>query len=169
MNRKLKLISDPVSELLMRQIVHELQNYLLYNSFANYFAEQGIDSLYTYYKKRAAEEKVHHDWIFDYLTKGDCRIIYPNIPTLDIQTVESIIDPFLVTVEREIETTNMIYEIYEIAEKEKDFMTMSWLYEKLIKEQIEEENVSRAAQSIMELEGAGLLEKSEKVLELLDT
>lgn len=167
MNRKLKLLSEPVSKLLMRQLIHELQNYLLYNNFANYFAEQGLDSLYIYYKMRAAEEKEHHDWIFDYATEADCRIVYPDIPTIEEQKVESIIDPFIATVNIEIKTTNMIYEIYEAAEKEKDFMTMNWLNEKLIKEQIEEENVSRAAQSIMELEGAGLIKKADRVLQLL--
>ena len=46
-------------------------------------------------------------------------------------------------------------------------MTASWLYEKLIKEQIEEENTSRMAVTIME-EESDIYLKADKVLDLLE-
>ena len=75
--------------------------------------------------------------------------------------------PFRATVDREIQTTQMIYAIYEAAIAEKDYMTASWLFDKLIKEQIEEENTSRMAQSIAEQEDSWL-EKAEEIYELLE-
>jgi ferritin len=124
-----------------------------------------LDDLATYYKKRAEEENLHHYWILEYLSNGDCRINYPEIPKNN-EIPTSIIDPFIMTINREIETTQMIYKIYEQAEKENDYLTCVWLQKHLLPEQIEEENTSRAARVIMELD-CDLLEKCEKVLDLL--
>lgn len=166
MDRKLTLISDKVGELLVKQMAHELKNYNLYNNFANYFGLEGISDLEEYYKLRALEEKAHHDWILNYLTEGDYRFHYPIIEPNKEEQVTSFIDPFISTIEREIQTTQMIYAIYEVAMQEKEYMTCVWLHDKLIKEQIEEENTSRMARTIMELD-ADLLEKAEKILDLL--
>ena len=77
--------------------------------------------------------------------------------------------PFGQTVVREIQTTQLLYAIYEASLAEKDYMTASWLYEKLIKEQIEEENTSRMAVTIMEEETRNIFDKAESVLELLES
>lgn len=167
MNRTNTLISTSLGELLVKQMAHELKNYNLYNNFSNYFGLEGISDLEEYYKRRALEEKNHHDWILSYLTDGDFRFKYPVIESNSEQTFSSMIDPFISTIDREIQTTQMIYAIYEAALSEKDYMTAAWLYEKLIKEQIEEENTSRMARTIMELD-ADLLERAEKVLDLLN-
>lgn len=166
-DRKLKLVSKEVHQLLIKQAVHELQNYFLYSSFANFFALESIEPLYEYYKKRADEELDHYHWCYDYLTDADCRVVVPTIPKVEGQEVTSVIDPFIVTIDKEIETTQMIYKIYEQAKLDKDYMTCTWLQEKLIPEQIEEENTSRIARGIMELDG-DILVKANNVLKLLD-
>jgi ferritin len=167
MNRKLSQLSPEIGDLLTKQLAHELKNFVLYNGFANYFSLEGIVDLQEYYTKRAEEEKHHHDWILGYLHDADFRAIYSVIEQNKEQTVDSWITPFTATVTREIETTQMLYAIYELAISQKDFMTASWLYEKLIKEQIEEESISRMAVSMMEIEGDIYL-KAEKILELLN-
>lgn len=159
-------MSTTVGDLLVKQLSHELKNFNLYNSFANYFSLEGIVDLEKYYTKRAHEEKLHHKWIFNYLTDADYRIIYTTTPINEEQIVDSWLAPFKATVDREIETTQLIYTIYEAAIAEKDFMTASWLYEKLIKEQIEEESISRMAVSIIEIDG-DIFNKAEAILNLL--
>lgn len=151
----------------MKQVIHELQNYYLYTSFANFFALENIEALSQYYKIRAEEEEDHYEWIYDYLTNGDCRVVFSTIPKVEGQEVTSLIDPFIATVNKEIETTQLIYKIYEQAKSDKDYMTCTWLQEKLIPEQVEEENISRLARGIMELEG-DILIKANNVLRLLD-
>ena len=47
-NRKLTLISPILGELLVKQLGHELKNYNLYMSFANFFAIEGITKLEEY-------------------------------------------------------------------------------------------------------------------------
>lgn len=166
MNRKLCQISPEVGKLLIKQAAHELKNYNLYNSFSNYFSLEGIVALQEYFSKRAQEEKNHHDWILSYLNDTDYRIEYPVIEINPEQSVDNLLTPFTSSITREIETTQMIYAIYELAYSQKDYMTCSWLYKKLIKEQIEEESTSRMAVTIMETEG-DIFIKAEKILDLL--
>lgn len=150
-NRKLSLISQNVAELLVKQLAHELKNYNLYKSYANYFNIEGVNDLGDYYNKRASEELLHHQWIIDYLTDADIEFMYPAVEQ-NTEKYEDYVTPFKQTIDREIQTTELIYAIYEAAVTNKDYMTCSWLSEKLIKEQIEEENTSRAALDIMEQE-----------------
>ena len=163
--RKLSLIGPVIGDLLIKQIGHEIKNYNLYKSFANFFGLEGIVSLEKYYNKRAEEELTHSEWIYSYLTDADYAARYPAIEE-NKEVWEQYIDPFKLTVDREIQTTELIYNIYETAIKLKDYMTTSWLFEKLIEEQIEEENVSRMALAIME-EDSDIFIKSKEVLKLL--
>lgn len=160
-------MSTTVGELLVKQLSHELKNFNLYSSFANYFALEGIVNLQEYYTKRAEEEKHHHDWILSYLHDADYRVKYEITPTNAEQVVDSWVTPFIATVDREIETTQLIYAIYNASHSEGDYMTCSWLYEKLIKEQIEEESISRMAVSIIEMDG-DIFNKAESILKLLN-
>jgi ferritin len=167
-DRKLSLISPQIGELLVKQIAHELKNFSLYMSYANYFSVDGITDLEEYYRKRAHEELNHHQWIMDYLSDGDYAFIYPAVEQ-NSEKITSQMVPFGQTVVREIQTTQLLYAIYEASLAEKDYMTASWLYEKLIKEQIEEENTSRMAVTIMEEETRNIFDKAESVLELLES
>lgn len=160
-------MSEKIQSLLVKQAAHELKNYNLYNSFSNYFSLEGLVDLQEYYSKRAVEEKNHHQWILDYMNDADARLIYPAIEENSEQKIENNLTPFIATVEREIQTTQMIYAIYEAAIEEKDYMTSCWLYKKLIKEQIEEESISRMAVTIMETD-AGIFIKSKAILDLLN-
>ncbi len=164
-NRKLCLISPEVGEMLVKQVAHELKNRNLYLSYANYFSVEGVTDLEEYYRKRAAEENNHHQWIMDYLSDGDFKFTYPAVEE-NTEKFDDYITPFKQTIDREILTTQMLYAIYQKAQAESDYMTSSWLYEKLIKEQIEEENTSRMARTIME-EESDIYLRAEKVLDLL--
>ena len=165
MSRKLVLVSETISNLLIKQLAHELKNYNLYKSFANYYDVEGCVALAEYYNKRADEELLHHKWILDYLTEGDVKFIYPAVEQNSEKPTDYVM-PFKATIDREIQTTQMIYAIYEAAIAEKDYMTASWLFDKLIKEQIEEENTSRMALTIME-EESDIYSQAKKVLKLL--
>lgn len=164
-NRKLQLVSPEVGRLLENQLVHELKNANLYRSFANACGIWGIVDLEEYFNKRAIEEQHHHDWIFKYLSAADFRITYPAIPA-NTEIPTSPISAFKFTVDREIQTTQLIYAIYEKCLAEKDYMTASWLLETLIKEQIEEENTSRMALVIIE-ETSDIFIRANKILKLL--
>ena len=166
MSRKKCSVSDKVGKLLVNQLAHELKNFNLYKAIANYFSVEDIDNIAEYYHKRAAEELHHHDWIFEYLTDADYKFDYPDIPSNGVK-FNNWLEPFQLTVDREIETTNLIYTIYEAARDEKDYMTMLWLERPLLLEQIEEESTSRTALGIMETD-VNIYKKADQILKLLE-
>ena len=159
------LLSSVVGELLVAQIAHELKNHNLYRSFANFFSAEGIEDLEDYYNKRADEEQLHYEWIYTYLTDSDYKFNHPAVEQ-NTEVAEDYITPFEATIKREVLTTQLIYRIYEAAKEEKDYMTASWLDRKLIREQIEEENTSRMAKSIIS-QDADIFVRAKKILSLL--
>ena len=167
MDRKIKTISDSVGDLLVKQIAHELFNHNLYRTFANFFALEGIVSLEKYYIARAEEELVHHRWIVDRLNEADYDFMYPAVKAVT-EKFEDIVDPFKLTVLKEIETTELINKIADEAFKECDWQTLTWLQLKLIPEQHEEETTSRTALDIIaKKDDCSIYEKAEEVYELL--
>lgn len=168
MDRKIKTISDSVGDLLVKQIAHELFNHNLYRTFANFFALEGIVSLEKYYIARAEEELVHHRWIVDRLNEADYDFMYPAVESVT-EKFEDIVDPFKLTVLKEIETTELIDKIADVAFKESDWQTLTWLQLKLIPEQHEEETTSRTALDIIaKKDDCSIYEKAEEVYKLLN-
>lgn len=165
-DRKLSLIGKELATVLLTQLAHELKNYNLYMSFANYFSTEGITDLECYYRHRAKEKLKHHKWIMNYLSEADIKFIYPAIEKNE-ESFNDYTTPFIQTVEREILTTKMVYDIYTQAEIDKDYMSCSWLYKLLIPKQVEEENLSRMARKIMEEEDVDIFTRSKKVLDLI--
>ena len=154
-------LSKEIQELLLRQLKHELQNHNIYMNFANYFGVRGFVVLEEYFKLRADEEYLHHSWIRKYLNENDAEYIYPTIDQFDKKIVD-MVDPFKMTVDLEIETTQMIHEIVDQAAAECDWATFNWLNGHdpvtgmLVNEQVEEESISRTALDIAESEGSWL-------------
>lgn len=157
--KKDRILSNDMIDKLINQIQHELYNHNLYSGFASYFQANGLPQLCNYYKGRANEEFVHHKWIVDYLKENHVEFKYPNVPEIT-EEYNDFITPFELTLKQEIETTNMIYEIVELAQKEKDWMTFQWLMRdsspNLVAEQIEEESISRTALYIAEQDDSWL-------------
>lgn len=119
-------LSDKMQKLLLRQLKHELENHNIYRTFANFFGTQGLTVLEEYYRLRAEEEKLHHDWIANYLNTCDVVYSYPEIPAVNYD-LKSNVTPFQLTVDKEIETTMLIYEMVDLAQEEKDWRTWKWL------------------------------------------
>ncbi|MDR2873335.1 MAG: hypothetical protein LBV42_01085 [Methanobrevibacter sp.] len=140
--RREQSIKPKTVKLLVEQIAHELYNHNLYRTFANYFAVKGLHKLEQYYVSRANEEITHHQWIVDRLNYADVRYKYPEVPAVDA-VIDDEESTFVQTVDKEIETTLLIYKIVEAAEQEKDWETVKWLQDTLVDEQTEEEHISR--------------------------
>lgn len=161
LSRRKCTLSKEIQQLLLRQLKHELQNHNIYMNFANYFGVRGLVILEEYFKQRADEEYLHHSWIRKYLNENDAEYIYPTIEQFD-KEITDMITPFKLTVDLEIQTTQMIYEIVDQAANEGDWATFNWLngHDKetgmLVNEQTEEESISRTVLDIAESEGSWL-------------
>lgn len=167
-SRRKCTLSENMQKLLLRQISAELANYSLYRTFANYYAVEGYPDLEEYYLLRAGEELNHHEWIYWYLTTNDALIQYPVVPPTVVDITDMVM-PFQATIDREIETTKLIYEIVDLAFEEKDYATWNWLHGSsdkegmLVKEQVEEESISRNFYD-MATSDASWLVKAETIL-----
>lgn len=126
LSRRECTLSKEIQQLLLRQLKHELQNHNIYMNFANYFGVRGLVVLEEYYKKRADEEYLHHSWIRKYLNENDAEYLYPAIEQFN-KEITDMITPFKITVDLEIQTTQMIYEIVDQAANEGDWATFNWL------------------------------------------
>jgi ferritin len=159
--RRQRPLSEDIQKLLLRQLKHELYNHNLYMSFSNFYGVQGLAILEEYYKQRADEEYLHHSWIRKYMNENDVAYIYPDIPAIS-ETFEDNVTPFKLTVDKEIETTQLIYEMVDAAWEEGDWATFNWLNGndpvngRLVQEQVEEESISRTALDIAMEEGSWL-------------
>ena len=168
-NRRYCTIDESLAEMLVTQLGKELSNKHLYATFANFFETEGLPKLGEYFKKRANEEELHHSWIFEYLNYNDVCFQYPAIGEINID-IKNRTEPFLLTVDKEIETTMGINKIYEKAVELKDWATAGWLMGngpidgKLIPEQIEEESVSRTIADMAQEENTSWLVKQDSIL-----
>lgn len=149
-------LSEDMIKALVNQLHKEESNHDLYASFAAYFSKLGLQGLEKYFESRAKEELLHHKWIKSYLKECDAEYSYPKIDAINIDIPDRK-TPFIMTVDKEIETTMSIYTIATLAYKEGDFTTIQWLYGndeergRLIVEQVEEENISRLYRDMVNL------------------
>lgn len=147
-SRRICPLSNTMVEMLVKQMSAELANHSLYMTFANYFEVEGLPKLGTYWVGRAKEEYLHHEWIYKYLTTNDALFQYPSVPAINVDITDRVM-PFAATVDREIETTLSIHKIVDQAQREGDWATFQWLNGEskeegmLVKEQVEEESISR--------------------------
>lgn len=151
-------LSENMIDILVKQISHELHNYTLYKTFANYFANSGLNLLKEYYDGRADEELLHHKWIADYLSERGVFFKYPTIDEVH-EEFNDHLDVFKLTVDVEEDTTELIYKIVDLAHKENDYLTLGWLMQngngaKLVLEQSEELDISNLALEIASQDGS---------------
>ncbi|MDL2252011.1 hypothetical protein LJC12_04095 [Odoribacter sp. OttesenSCG-928-J03] len=152
--RRESYLSDEVAQLLIEQIGHELNNQYLYHNFAIWYDTNSYFGQAAYFYKRKEEEMNHAQWIIDYLTQSDYSF---EIPATDPKLIDiykgvtgkklDIVHPHKATIDREIETTELIHKIYEKALEKKDYITTHWL-KRLLEEQAEEEELSHVALDI---------------------
>lgn len=162
-------LSDVIVKMLVKQMSAELSNHSLYMTFANYFEIEGLPKLGIYWVGRAKEEYLHHEWIYKYLTVNDALFQYPSVPAINVDITDRVM-PFAATVDREIETTLGINRIVNQAQTEGDWATFQWLNGEskeegmLVKEQVEEESISRTILD-MAKEQATWLRKENAILD----
>lgn len=163
-------LSDEIQKLVLRQLGNELYNCFLYKSFANFYAVRGFEKLEKYYLARSEEEKHHHDWCYHWLTYNDVEFTYPTIPEIEV-TWKDMKDPFQLTVDQEINTTENINEIADLAFEQRDWATFNWLHDhndktgRLIEENVEEESLSRTVRDIAFMDDADWLKKQDLIYE----
>jgi len=153
------MISEQMVEALNKQLNKEFYSAYLYLNISNYFYNQDLNGYGNYFTVSAQEEEAHASLIRDYLIYQGAMVELEAIqkPAVNLSDVKQILE-LVVAHERGI--TKSIYEIYTLAEAEKDYATRQYL-DWFVKEQVEEESQAEAMVKRYELfgkEGKGLMQ-----------
>ena len=126
-----------VQEILNKQINAELWSAYLYLSMSAFLAEKGLNGFANWMRVQYQEEVSHALKIFDYIISRGGEVKLEPIAAVDTEW-KGIKEIFDSTYEHECKVTEMIYNCYEVALKERDHATANML-QWFIDEQAEEE------------------------------
>lgn len=141
-----------VYELINDQINKELYSAYLYLSFADYYADAGLDGYANFYEIQAQEERDHALIFRKYLLANGEKIKLQAIAQPD-KTFDNYLAPLEAALEHEQYVTSLINGIYAAADEAKDYRTMQFL-NWFIEEQTEEEETARDMIDKMKLFGS---------------
>lgn len=140
------LLSKPITELLNKQLQHEGNNQLKYNTIRAYFEKYNLNGFAALFKSQSNGEREHYDKIYDYLADKNAEIDILGLAGLNINPGKDILTTCKAMAEQfykiEIATTQAINNIVKAARSECDYTTEQWLFSFLMPEQIEEEKLA---------------------------
>lgn len=131
------MISKKMAQALNEQINNEFYSAYLYLSMSAYFEEMSLKGLAKWMHLQAKEEINHGMKIFDFIIERDGKVILEKID-MPASTWKSPLAVFKAALEHEKKVTGMIYNLVDLAIKEKDYTTKSFL-QWYLDEQVEEE------------------------------
>ena len=140
-----------VYDLINDQINKELYSAYLYLSFADYYADAGLDGYANFYMIQAQEERDHALIFRKYLLENDCVPKLGAIAQPD-KTFTDYMGPLQAALEHEQYVTSLINDIYAAADEVKDYRAMQFL-KWFIDEQLEEEDNADSMITQMKLFG----------------
>lgn len=130
-------MNDKIYKALNEQIKHEFYSSLLYLSMASYFENVPLDGMMKWFRKQAEEEREHGMKIYQYINDRNLQVEIPAIEKAPFK-FKSIKEIFEIALAHEKKVTSLIYDIYDLAIKDKDHATHVFL-QWFITEQVEEE------------------------------
>jgi len=141
------MLSNSLEQLLNDQITHEMTNSKKYRIVTAWLRKEGYEGLASYFDKWSKEEDDHARWVQGYLMDRNACV--------DVPATEEVLMDFKDLVEvadfvqrTEVETSGLLYKIMEVAKTENCYMTQDFILNKMIHEQIEEED---KAQTLVDL------------------
>jgi ferritin len=131
------MISQALQDRINLQINRELYSEYLYLSMAAYFEAQGLPGFANFFKIQVQEERFHAMKFFDFMHERGGRVVLDAIaqPQIDF---DSAISVFELAYKHEQFVSKSINELMDLAIKENDHATKSFL-NWFVDEQVEEE------------------------------
>lgn len=122
---------------LNEQVKHEFYSSYLYLSIASYFENIPLDGFGKWFRKQSQEEHEHAMKIYNYIIDRNMHVDLQPIQK-PITKFNSVQHAFELALEHEKKVTHWIYQIYDLANQQKDHATHVFL-QWFITEQVEEE------------------------------
>ena len=131
------MLSTNMITMLNAQINKEFYSAYLYQEFANYYGEVGLDGFQNWFNVQAKEELAHGMLFINYLLDNGAKVDLKAIEDPS-QTFVDFKAPLTAALEHEKEITKSINALYECAVEDKDYRSQQIL-DWFVKEQYEEE------------------------------
>ena len=152
------MLSQKLQDAFNVQINKELYSEYLYLSMAAYCYEMDLDGFANFFMVQTQEEHFHAMKMFNFVTDCDGRVILKKIDSPPVE-FKSVTELFEKTLDPERFVTKSINELMDIAVKENDHASASFL-KWFVDEQVEEESTDKKILSKLKLvegNGYGLL------------
>jgi ferritin len=133
-------LSNNLLILLNEQYAHEKQNQLIYEQSASVADFFGLDGTAKFFKDQAVGEQSHATMVYDFINKRNEKALIANVECPDVP--QEFYQLFTFAMDVELRTTEKLKAIALAAIQEADLQTFYWIAD-LIKEQTEEENITR--------------------------
>lgn len=130
------LVSKKTIEAINGQIGMEFAASLQYDAIGAYFDFQSLPNLSKHFYKQSTEERGHAHRFMKFVLDAGAQVVIPAIeaPVADFKFAK---DAVKLSLDQEIKVTQAINSIYDLALKENDHITSTFLHW-FIKEQVEE-------------------------------
>ena len=132
------MLSKELLEALNEQMNHEYFAAHAYMAMASYCDSQSYEGFANFYIQQAKEERYHGKKIYDYINDRGGHAKFTALPAPKVD-FSSILETFKDGLAQEQDVTKRFYNLSEIAHKDKDYATISFL-NWFLDEQVEEES-----------------------------
>lgn len=152
------MVSKKMIESINQQINREIYSAYLYLSMGAYAASLGLSGFANWFSVQVKEELTHAEKFYNYVIQQAGRVKLKAVEGPP-QDFKSAVDLFEQTLEHEIKVTKLIHDLVDLARKESDHATETFL-QWFVTEQVEEEsNATEILQklNIVGKDGNGLL------------
>jgi len=149
------LISEKINAAINAQIGFELGNSNQYLSIASYFEGESLFGLAKLFFKQADEEREHAMKLLKFVLEAGGKV---NIPTVPAPRSEfsSAEDAAQFALDSEVRTTQQVYELVELATREKNYITLNFL-QWFVNEQLEEVSSAQTRLAVIKRSGPNVL------------
>ncbi len=134
------MISKKMEDALNEQVNAELYSSYLYLSMESYFKSQNVNGFANWMRIQTQEEVMHATKIYDFINERGGRVILKTIEGPPTEW-DSTLAVFKAVYEHEQKVTGLINDLVDLAIKEKDHATNSFL-QWFVNEQVEEESTA---------------------------
>lgn len=131
------MLSKNILDALNNQLNHEFYAAHAYMAMAAYCADKSYDGFANFYIQQAKEERFHGKKIYDYINDRGGHALFSSIPAPKTE-FSSILETFKDGLAQEQDVTRRFYNLSDLANKDKDYATISFL-NWFLDEQVEEE------------------------------
>ena len=139
MNREQTFVSDALSKMLIKQIMHEQTNANIYGVMSNYFDSIGLENCHKWFTHQREEELGHAQKIIDFCTSAGVDLCFESVKAIDLSDMLDPVKLMKHYLDLEIETTESIKLLCKQALVDSDFISFNFLND-FIKDQLSEEN-----------------------------